>query len=169
MAASIGNFTIDALNTIAKVISQPDVERLAKADQVKKVCNLIKQNILFAAAHCLDDINEPEDEILYGSAGYLQTLLLLKTHLKKVKHVVADSGDPEVKFNDLNTRMDSSITKIVVKLVEQTTKVPEDGQTTLRARFPRRNGRGTYYIGGAHGTLGVVYMIIMASLELPLL
>ena len=26
---------------------------------------------VFAAAHCLDDVNEPEDEILYGTAGYL--------------------------------------------------------------------------------------------------
>jgi len=42
------------------------------------LCTFIKKNILFAAAHCLDDCNEPEDEILNGTAGYLQTLLLLK-------------------------------------------------------------------------------------------
>ena len=42
------------------------------------LCAFVKSKVLFAAAHCLDDINEPEDEILYGTAGYLQTLIYLK-------------------------------------------------------------------------------------------
>jgi len=42
------------------------------------LCAFLKSKVLIAAAHCLDDINEPEDEVLYGTAGYLQTLIYLK-------------------------------------------------------------------------------------------
>lgn len=129
MAASIGNYTIDTLKAIAKVVkstSDSDEDRLAVADQVKKICNSVKQNILFAAAHCIDDVNEPEDEILYGSAGFLQTILLLKNELKKLERVVERSVEPKAKLADLMTRMDFTIRDITVKLYQQVMKVPED-------------------------------------------
>ncbi len=53
-------------------------ESLAKRQKAMGLCAFVKSKVLFAAAHCLDDINEPEDEILYGTAGYLQTLIFLK-------------------------------------------------------------------------------------------
>jgi len=81
MAASISTSTIEALQTMMKLEETPatDGEEIA-AKQQKAVAlyALIKSKLLSAAAHCLDDVNEPEDEILYGTAGYLQTLLLLK-------------------------------------------------------------------------------------------
>lgn len=53
------------------------------------LCAFLKSKVLIAAAHCLDDINEPEDEVLYGTAGYLQTLVYLKYSMqKKVKPVI---------------------------------------------------------------------------------
>ena len=30
--------------------------------------------------------------------------------------------------------------------------------------FPKLRGRGSYYLGGAHGTLGVIYQIVQACL-----
>ena len=74
MAGSIGVFTIEALNNIQELSKLPSTNEQEKSTKLQKglaLCKFINQKILFAAAHCLDDINEPEDEILYGTAGYL--------------------------------------------------------------------------------------------------
>jgi len=91
MAASIGNYTIDALDTIEKITKMPessDAEKLAKVEKVLKMCVLIKSNILVSVTHCTDDVNNPEDEILYGTAGYLQTLLLLRKEFVKTHSII---------------------------------------------------------------------------------
>jgi len=33
----------------------------------------------------------------------------------------------------------------------------------MQVKFPR-NRRGSYYVGGAHGTIGVLYVVLMACL-----
>lgn len=83
---------------------ETDEHRQRAAEALKKLCSSIKQNVLFAAAHCLDDINEPEDEILYGSAGFMQPLLLLKSELKRVVPVIEAIAidDINAKWQDLN-------------------------------------------------------------------
>ena len=52
-------------------LSDSDLTEQEKVEKAMGLCAFVKAKILFAAAHCLDDINEPEDEILYGTAGYL--------------------------------------------------------------------------------------------------
>jgi len=65
--------------------------------------------------------------------------------------------------------MDSTITEITLKLMKQTTKTTETGVVTMRAQFPRHRGGGKYYLGGAHGTFGVLYEIIQACLTINLI
>ena len=63
MSAHIGLFTIQ----ICECISEADPDWKAIED-------LIRSEILRSAEHCLDDYNSPEDEILYGTAGYLSLI-----------------------------------------------------------------------------------------------
>jgi hypothetical protein len=131
MAASIGNFTIDALNKIEKVAQMPefsDQEKLAKVGEVLKLCIFVKNKILFASTHCLDDVNDPEDEIVYGTAGYLQTLLLLKQELGKSHSVIVGNREAETKWADFTKRIDTIITNVSLKLMQQTSKTDENGE-----------------------------------------
>ena len=36
---------------------------------------------------------------------------------------------------------------------------------TIHVIFPRHKRRGSPYLGGAHGTIGVAYMIMMACMQ----
>jgi len=74
------------------------------------MCVLVKSNILVSAIHCTDDLNNPEDEILYGTAGFLQTLLLLRKELGKTRSVIVGNEEAEKKWADFMTKMDSVIT-----------------------------------------------------------
>lgn len=76
MSAHIGLHTIVAMDYLEK-------EELDAAE-CKTLSKLILHEILPAGRHCLDDINEPEDEILYGTAGYLYSILSLYERLKKM-------------------------------------------------------------------------------------
>ena len=110
-------------------------------------------------------MNDPEDEILNGTAGYLQTLLLLKQEmLKSVKPVLAHEADVGTSWVDYTTKIDSIISKVTLKLMAQTT-VSEDGVESMQVLFPRYKRRGSLFLGGAHGTLGVLYEIAMACLS----
>ena len=72
MAGSIGISTIQLLDGVDRLsLSDSDLTEQEKVEKAMGLCAFVKAKILFAAAHCLDDINEPEDEILYGTAGYL--------------------------------------------------------------------------------------------------
>ena len=51
-----------------------------------------------------------------------------------------------------------------MKLLQQTTITPSSGEKTLQVLFPRHKRGGSLYVGGAHGTLGVLYVIAMACL-----
>ena len=81
MAASVGNSTIEAFEAIRIINLMPDSteeELAAKRKKAVQICSLINNKVLDAMDHCLDDVNEPEDEILYGTAGFLQAAILLK-------------------------------------------------------------------------------------------
>lgn len=87
MAGSIGVSTIEVLSEIRRMkqmsTETTDDAKSAKVQKAMGLCAFVKTKLFFAAAHCLDDINEPEDEILYGTAGYLQTLLVVKQAMDK--------------------------------------------------------------------------------------
>ena len=130
------------------------------------MCTLIKSKIFDAAEHCLDDINEPEDEILYGTAGYLQTLLLIKKEIGLAMGPLV-KGDIDVRsfWEDFIARLNSIIKQIAIKLMTQTSLSIENGtKTILQANWPRHRRRGSLYIGGAHGTLGILYTVLQACL-----
>ena len=80
-----------------------------------------------------------EDEILYGSAGYLYCLLLLLKHFKEKEKVLK-----------------SAIFMVVSNLV-RSGKAP--GKQYLHFTF-----HGKPYLGAAHGTIGILYLIIKAAL-----
>ena len=87
---------------------------------------------MFAAAHCLDDTNDPEDEILYGTAGYLQTLLILKrSMILIVEPVIANEHESRPTWEDFTTRIDKIIKQVVVKLIDQTKVSQQDGSQVM--------------------------------------
>ena len=88
-----------------------------------------------------------EDELLYGSSGYLYCLLLLK---KKFRDKIKDKVDPV-------------IVMVVDALIESGSR---QDVNFLYYTFPKGNSP---YLGAAHGTIGILYMLIKATQELPLL
>eukprot|EP00347_Sterkiella_histriomuscorum_P015596 403356429 len=107
-------------------------------------------------SNCLDQImkleylyakqtDELEDEILYGTAGYLYCLLQLKVHFSEYQ--------PE--------KVDHIIKQTVMSLIEAG---QQGGQDHLIFTFPRG---GTPYLGAAHGTIGILYMLLKAIQLVP--
>jgi hypothetical protein len=87
-----------------------------------------------------------EDELLYGSAGYLYCVLLLK-------HAFPDFRKDKVDF----------VIRLGVESLFQAGQL-EGGLDYLFYRFPR--GR-TPFMGAAHGSLGIVYMLAKALQAVP--
>lgn len=75
-SAHIGIHTIIATDLF-------DEDNLNEA-QIKKLKKVINGGILKPGSLCLDDINEPEDEIVFGTAGYLYVILTLYERLKRL-------------------------------------------------------------------------------------
>lgn len=173
MAGSIGLSTIEALSAIHSLSLMPasgQPEKLARIQKGMGLCSFIKQKILASAAHCLDDMNEPEDEVLYGTAGYLQCLLFLKHEmLRTVEPVIANEPDAQPSWLDYSERMDSIVSQVVIKLMNQTStnSDAQSGEQIMTVVFPRHRRGGRPYVGGAHGTLGVLYLITQACLTDP--
>jgi len=74
MAASVGIGTIDVFEAIRLLKEMPatnDEELEARRKKSVQICSAVSSKIIFASSHCLDDDNKPEDEVLYGTAGYL--------------------------------------------------------------------------------------------------
>lgn len=66
-------------------------------------------------------------------------------------------------WNAFDTELCQTTNQVALKLMQQTT-VTVNEQQQMQVVFPRHRSRGSFYIGGAHGTLGVLYMIVMACL-----
>jgi len=130
--------------------------------QIKSLRKLINSEILPAGRHCLDDINEPEDELLFGTAGYLYAILTIYEKLKKLP---GDNFAAEVK------KVETMIKNLVVKLAAQTTQTinfDEEEMQCMIVVFPRyKKNKAKEYLGAAHGTFGVLQMIIQALLVVP--
>ena len=105
-------------------------------------------------------MNEPEDEILYGTAGYLQTLLVLKKAMQEKASLMEGQSDPL--WSQITAKIDEKINQVTQKLISQTAS----GQTIMQVMFPRHRRRGSPYVGGAHGTLGVLYVVTQSLLML---
>lgn len=89
-----------------------------------------------------------EDEVLYGSAGYLYCLLLLRKHIGLRHHAEID--------------------KVIAMVIEALMIAGVNDKTDyLEYHFPRK--RKTPYMGAAHGTIGVIYMMLKALQVSPAL
>ena len=89
---------------------------------------------------------EAEDEILYGNAGYLYSLLFLHIY------------NPEL-FSPKE-----QISEVLIALIEEGRSTNKDG--LLLYFFPRHKEK--LYFGGAHGQMGIYYMLFMTLLKFPL-
>jgi hypothetical protein len=87
-----------------------------------------------------------EDEILYGSAGYLYCLLTLRSRLGIRYH----------------QKIDKVIETVIHSLMVEGVQKDKD---YLQWTFPRK--RGKPYIGAAHGSIGIIYMMIKALQVIP--
>ena len=86
-----------------------------------------------------------EDEILYGSAGYLYCLLLLKDKL--------GLGGMTGFTTDFNRIIHKVVEAIMIQGVDEK-------RDYLEFYFPRKKKKA--YLGAAHGTIGIIYMLIKA-------
>jgi hypothetical protein len=86
-----------------------------------------------------------EDEILYGNAGYLYCLLLLKDKL--------GLGGMTGFTEDFNRVLHKVVEAIMIEGVDEK-------RDYLEFYFPRK--KKTPYLGAAHGTIGITYMLIKA-------
>jgi len=97
-----------------------------------------------------DQLSDPDEEaqeieILYGWAGYLMCL-----------HLILKDVDTE--------------NKTIKELVERVVRgIVDDGknfaksESRILVRWPRRKSEGgKYYLGGAHGLAGVLYMLLIS-------
>lgn len=130
--------------------------------QIKKLKKVITGGILKPGSLCLDDLNEPEDEILFGTAGYLYVILTLYERLKRL---------PAEQFEAEITKVETMIKKVVLKLAAQTTQTitfDEEEMDCMMVVYPRyRKNKAKEYLGAAHGTFGVLQMILQAAIVLP--
>lgn len=97
------------------------------------------------------DPDSAEDEILYGTAGYIYALLLIEKHLKD------DSFQVSVQ------KLHVAITKASIELYKQGLD-----KTTNRLSYSFPRGRQNY-IGAAHGSFGCIYIMLVAMKRVPLL
>ena len=59
---------------------------------------------------------------MYGTAGYLQPLLLIKkAMLDTVQPVIANVPEAEASWTDFKSKIDSVIQRVTIKLATQTT------------------------------------------------
>ena len=73
------------------------------------------------AAFCLSDEERPEDEILYGVAGYLQTVVLIKKEMMETMPEILDRKrvrDGKVVWTDFKLKIDQVIEDVAVKLAK---------------------------------------------------
>lgn len=98
-------------------------------------------------------LQNSEDELLYGNAGYLYALLLIKQYCESTFQINLDSN--------------------ILNLCKELYKYGKVGKSiyklkTLIYPFPRKGSiryNPSLYLGGAHGVFGVLYLM-MKSIEL---
>ena len=81
----------------------------------------------------------------------------------EVEPIMTDHPDFAQKWQTFAKKNSEVSFKVAQKLLEQTTITP-DGKKVMQVIFPRHRRGGSLYVGGAHGTLGVFYTIVMTCL-----
>jgi hypothetical protein len=114
-------------------------------DHVK--CSYFVNLVLKEASKCFDDMSA-EYDVLYGNSGYLYCLLLLRYYCSKY------------------AEYDQLIEQIVFDLIKHGLAFSQSEQFML-IKWPKNRSEDKYYLGGAHGLMGTLQMILLSILQVP--
>ena len=99
----------------------------------------------------LKEISFNEDselELLYGTTGYLYSLLMLKKHCN-------DKIKDKENFDKINFEITNHLINEGIEYMKQ-----YNFNKSLLYPFPLHGSRHSLYMGGAHGLIGVIYLIL---------
>jgi hypothetical protein len=100
--------------------------------------------------------NEAEVEVLYGTPGYMFSLLSILSKIDPWR-----TKDPNADL--IYSKVSQVLVQVTKQLVKQTTFKAPNGNI-LVVEFPRGKKK---YIGAAHGIFGELQMIVQAMLIIP--
>jgi len=130
----------NGINTVALLYYAQLSADVEAASKVEHYAELILDSV----SRCFGD--KSEDELLYGNAGYLYCLLKIAPHVQEEQIL----GTMQKVCEDL--------------IAIGTEKGSDDG--ILLYQFRREGGK--FYFGGAHGLIGILYMLLCCwKLHLP--
>ena len=102
----------------------------------------------------LGDKKELELELLYGITGYLYSLLFLKKYLISIKQLKS--------FVNEEMQLDSLIIVLFYELIKKGIYFMQKNNwdECLLYPFPLNSNDKYFYLGAAHGLIGVIYMLL---------
>ena len=109
-----------------------------------------------------------EVELLYGTTGYLYTLLFLKKFILSMEKV---NDIKNIVTKDIDKKLDETILRIFELLINSgITYMKKYGwDKCLLFPFPVNSKRPQFYLGAAHGLIGAIYMLLSTIKFFPLL
>eukprot|EP00347_Sterkiella_histriomuscorum_P005713 403355552 len=90
-----------------------------------------------------------EDEVLYGISGYLYSLLMILTEFDK------------------NHKQTIQLCKRLIDVIIKDGKKWSKNQDFILIKWPRDRHENKFYLGGAHGLMGVLQMLLQAVNIIP--
>ena len=129
-------------------------------EAMERALDLLKPALSYSSELIMS--KDHADEIIYGSAGYLNLLL----QLKYAWDDALDFGDLyditlDEKTSELNSLIEKHIKFTVTTMVSKM-KMTYKNRPILASEWPK--GTGKHYLGAGHGIIGILYQLIM-SLE----
>ena len=109
-----------------------------------------------------------EVELLYGTTGYLYTLLFLKKFILYMEKV---NDIKNIVTKEIDKKLDETILRIFELLINSgITYMKKYGwDKCLLFPFPVNSKRPKFYLGAAHGLIGAIYMLLSTIKFFPLL
>ena len=100
-----------------------------------------------------------EVELLYGTTGYLYTLLFLKKYIDSFKH---NDDINNIISTDMNNLLIETILKIFDILLNSGIDymIKYKWNKSLLYPFPVNEDEPEFYLGAAHGLIGAIYMLL---------
>ena len=100
-----------------------------------------------------------EVELLYGTTGYLYTLLFLKKYILSMEQT---TDIKNIITKDISKKLDETILRIFELLLNSGIAYMEKYRWNkcLLFPFPINSKRPQFYLGAAHGLIGVIYMLL---------
>ena len=98
-------------------------------------------------------LQQPETELLFGRAGYLHSLLLLRRHAPPTAHLPELDSALALVFDEVLHDGEALATEVARQFPRSFA-----AQSPLAYRFPAKSGH--VYLGAAHGLAGVLYVLM---------